>query len=123
MPIRVSVRFHRKGAYFLAGEQVSCVITFANESGEPGAVENLAWSSVQLHCQEVINDHKVRIPPSKLLNAANTNKTSFAPTKSSDIFVFVEGFELSYVLFSFFQTIQDDLYSLRSRKYCIVICD
>lgn len=80
MPIHVSVRFHRQGGYFLTGEQVSCMVTFANESQE-SVVENLAWSSVQLHCQEVINDHKVCIPPSKLLNSTNNDKTSFAPTK------------------------------------------
>uniref|UniRef100_A0A914V2V0 RGP1 n=1 Tax=Plectus sambesii TaxID=2011161 RepID=A0A914V2V0_9BILA len=66
MPIEVSARLLREAGVFIAGESVECEVTVRNRrAGGPGVVESLAWCSVQLHCQEVLNGGRVKVPPSR----------------------------------------------------------
>ena len=52
-----------KGPVYLAGEEVTCLITFSNNSkktlGDAGVV--LAWASAQLNCFCTVSDSKVAI--------------------------------------------------------------
>jgi len=80
-----------KGATFLSGDTVDCLITFTNPAPRPNArsqcnsdvLEVLAWASAQIHCHCTVNEAKVKYPKDESVapeEAAITNtETSFAP--------------------------------------------
>jgi len=78
-----------KGPVYLAGEEITCRITFSNNSahtrGDSGCV--LAWASAQLNCFCTVSDSKVAIlDKSVTRKSSNPNggvhshQTSFQPT-------------------------------------------
>jgi len=76
-----------KGPVYLAGEEVTCLITFSNntvttQSSNTGCV--LAWASAQLNCFCTASDSKVaNLEPTavsrKSSNPAQSHQTSFQP--------------------------------------------
>jgi len=75
-----------KGPVYLAGEEVTCLITFSNNSTknltDQGCV--LAWASAQLNCFCTVSDSKVAILDKtvtrKSSNPGPQSQTSFQPT-------------------------------------------
>lgn len=79
---------------FLAGEVVSCAVTFTNVGNTQQASSpqrktsiKLAWASAQIHCQCSVSDTKVILPKQPLLTSAEVtttgNETSFVPNKGN----------------------------------------
>jgi len=78
-----------KGPVYLAGEEVTCLITFSNNSkktlGDAGVV--LAWASAQLNCFCTVSDSKVAILDKSVTRKSSnpghgpqSQQTSFQPT-------------------------------------------
>ena len=62
---------------FLAGEKLSCRITFRNTSETES--ETVAWASAQIHCQCLYREELVKTPLDTLQSPAND--TAFVPNK------------------------------------------
>jgi len=100
MPVEVIGRFRRRGGVYLAGESVECEITISNVSGrdenddeddgkpEPRGIEVIQWCSAQIHCQEVINNHRVKLvkKPEHQLSQGDvaSGSTSFVATRGEN---------------------------------------
>uniref|UniRef100_S4RA50 GP1 homolog, RAB6A GEF complex partner 1 n=1 Tax=Petromyzon marinus TaxID=7757 RepID=S4RA50_PETMA len=75
-----------RGPVFLAGEVLECVVTFTNPEsstlGESGS-ETLAWASVQLHCQMLVSEVHVALPPSspRIPGSQAMSETAFVPNR------------------------------------------
>ena len=63
---------------YLAGESVSCVITFDNRGDEE---ETLAWVSAQIHCQACFREDVVNFDSSKFSPRSPATDTAFVPNR------------------------------------------
>ena len=66
---------------YLAGESVSCVITFTNHGSSD---ETLAWVSAQIHCQACFREDVVSFSTSKLSPQSPATDTAFVPNRGKD---------------------------------------
>jgi len=63
---------------YLAGEWVSCAITFTNQGeGE----ETLAWAGAQVHCQCCYRENVVRVDTLQLPHRSPNTETAFIPNR------------------------------------------
>ena len=64
---------------YLAGERISCMITFTNRGN---ADETLAWVSAQIHCQACFREDVVLVNNStKLSPRSPATDTTFVPNR------------------------------------------
>ncbi|XP_078718322.1 RAB6A-GEF complex partner protein 2-like isoform X3 [Lampetra fluviatilis] len=79
-----------RGPVFLAGEVLECVVTFTNpevwlpsSAGRESSSETLAWASVQLHCQMLVSEVHVALPPSspRIPGSQAMSETAFVPNR------------------------------------------
>ena len=64
---------------YLAGERISCMITFTNRGRED---ETLAWVSAQIHCQACFREDVVHFDNStKLSPRSPATDTTFIPNR------------------------------------------
>ncbi|XP_061409625.1 RAB6A-GEF complex partner protein 2-like isoform X3 [Lethenteron reissneri] len=79
-----------RGPVFLAGEVLECVVTFTNpevwlpsSAGRESGSETLAWASVQLHCQMLVSEVHVALPPSspRIPGSQAMSETAFVPNR------------------------------------------
>ena len=73
----VTAKLQGCGVY-LAGESVSCVITFTNHGSSD---ETLAWVSAQIHCQACFREDVVSFSTSKLSPRSPATDTTFVPNR------------------------------------------
>ena len=66
---------------YLAGESVSCVITFTNRGN---VEETLAWVSAQIHCQACFREDVVNFNSSKLSPRSPATDTAFVPNRGGN---------------------------------------
>lgn len=64
-------------ATFVAGEKLSCRITFRNTS--KSSSETVAWASAQLHCQCLYREELIKTPLDVVQSPATD--TAFVPNK------------------------------------------
>lgn len=64
-------------ATFLAGEKLSCRVTFRNTNKSQS--ETVAWASAQLHCQCLYREELIKTPLDVLPSPATD--TAFVPNK------------------------------------------
>ncbi|XP_034297774.1 RAB6A-GEF complex partner protein 2 isoform X2 [Pantherophis guttatus] len=77
-----------RGAAFLAGEAVECLVTLRNPlppDATSASSEILAWASAQIHCQLHTSESRVALPPSQdtSYDAQAENETVFVPNRDS----------------------------------------
>lgn len=73
-------------ATFLAGEKLSCRITFRNTN--QSLSETVAWASAQIHCQCLYREELIKTPLDVLPSPAND--TAFVPNKGIYYWVLCE---------------------------------
>ncbi|KAM3848663.1 RAB6A-GEF complex partner protein 2 isoform 2-T2 [Vipera latastei] len=76
----------QRGAAFLAGEALECVVTLRNPlppDATSASSEILAWASAQIHCQLHTSESRVALPPSQdnSYDAQAENETVFVPNR------------------------------------------
>ncbi|XP_064608765.1 RAB6A-GEF complex partner protein 2-like [Liolophura sinensis] len=80
-----------RGSAYLAGEQIKCHVTFKNSrpnNGDRNRLENcdqIAWASVQIHCQCSVSESRVKLVRSNSLSTEEVSttgcNTSFVPNR------------------------------------------
>lgn len=77
----IEVRAELQGlGVYLAGEWVTCVITFTNQGSTE---ETVAWAGAQLHCQFYCREDIVRVTKTHHHLPSPANDTAFYPNKGS----------------------------------------
>ncbi|XP_062828748.1 RAB6A-GEF complex partner protein 2 isoform X1 [Anolis carolinensis] len=77
-----------RGAVFLAGEALECLVTFRNPlppDATSASSEMLAWASAQIHCQFHVSESRVAMPPTEESrhDVQAENETVFVPNRDS----------------------------------------
>ncbi|XP_062828749.1 RAB6A-GEF complex partner protein 2 isoform X2 [Anolis carolinensis] len=75
-----------RGAVFLAGEALECLVTFRNPlppDATSASSEMLAWASAQIHCQFHVSESRVAMPPTEESrhDVQAENETVFVPNR------------------------------------------
>ncbi|XP_028605423.2 RAB6A-GEF complex partner protein 2 isoform X1 [Podarcis muralis] len=75
-----------RGAVFLAGEPLECLVTLRNPlppDATSASSEMLAWASAQIHCQFHASESRVALPPSEdsRHDVQAENETVFVPNR------------------------------------------
>ena len=83
--VDVVAKVHGLGVY-LAGEKLSCTITFTNHSS---VEETIAWAGAQLHCQACFREDVVRVDSSHLPPQSPSTNTTFVPNRGSELMTFL----------------------------------